>query len=102
MGDLQVSVSELKSKKVKSSVPESFVKEFQSKMEAHQRRRTSARDQMERSACTDAKLFSRRCPGELLTESEDEPTMSKKSLKAWRHLIHVYQNEPTSNKKSKT
>ena len=37
-----------------------------------------------------------------LTESEVELTMSKKSLKAWRHLIHVYQNEPTSNKKSES
>ena len=70
-------------------------------MSAHHSELTAKRDTIERSACKDARLFSRRCPDDFLDSAEKELSESGKSLKAWRHLIHVYQNDTGAKGKKK-
>ena len=94
-------MSEFNAKVVRDAVPQNFIKEFKAKMSAHHSELTAKRDTMERSACKDARLFSRRCPDDFLDSAEKELSESGKSLKAWRHLIHVYQNDTGAKGKKK-
>ena len=94
-------MSEFNVKVVRDAVPQNFIKEFKAKILSHHSELTAKRDTMEKSACKDARLFRRRCPDEFLDSSEKELSESGKSLKAWRHLIHVYQNEPGAKAKKK-
>ena len=89
-----MSLAELKQKKTKELVPSAHVKQFVSQMADHAQAMVDARDLMEKSACKDARLFLKRVSSEKLTSAEHELAQSKLSLKAWRHLQHVYGNEP--------
>ena len=101
MGELHICVAEFKDKKIKSSIPANFIKDFSATIADHHKPLTAARDTMEKSACKDARLFSRRCPEDFLQQAEKELVESGKTLKAWRHLLHVYQNDASAKGKKK-
>ena len=93
LAELQMASSELKGKAVKIHVPAAFVKEYQSTVDSHKEVLQSSRTHLERSACKDSKLFARRVNSEFLTKAENEISMTKKTLKAWRNCVHVYLND---------
>ena len=91
--DLQVSSSEMKTKKVKQHIPSRFLKEYQATVDGHLAVLVSARSDMEAAVCKDPKKYVAKIGGtERIVKAEAELATTKKTLKAWRNSMHVYLN----------
>ena len=101
LGELHICLSEFNVKVVRDAVPQNFIKEFKAKILSHHSELTAKRDTMEKSACKDARLFRRRCPDDFLDSAEKELIESGKTLKAWKHLTHLYLNSTPAKGKER-
>ena len=95
--DLQMAMNDMKSAPVRRAVPARFLKEYTGAVEAHIETLSEQRTHLEGIMCKDKRTFARKAEG--LDKAEKELEEVSKTLRAWKHSLHVYCN--TSKDKGK-